>query len=265
MEPRAKPEVSPLAGHDGAGKDSGGGSADAGARHLPHDHHDDMVLRDEHLTDAGLDSIPHPFWRGFVESFEAAIAGVLRTVATQRNMKIHTVASIMVMLVGMALPLDLATRAALIFAIAVVMFAEILNTALEAIVDLFIGTYHRLAMLAKDAAAAGVLILAVAAVVVFIDIIIVNWGMVTANLEQVWRFGTLGVPVVVAHVTILFGPRKGWLPRISLLVALGCLGPLVAHSLDPLFSAGAVLVLLVSMLARARFPGRLPHGAPKAR
>jgi len=224
---------------------------------------DDVVLREEHLTDAGLDAIPHPFWRGFFASFEAAIAGVLRTVATQRNMKIHTTAALMVMLVGMALPLDLATRAALIFAISMVMFAEILNTALEAVVDLFIGTYHRLAMLAKDAAAAGVLILAVAAVVIFADIIMVNWELVANNFERVWRFAALGLLVVVAQVLILFGPRKGWLPTAALLVGLACLAPLIAWSVDPMFSAAAMLVLLTARLARTRFPGRMPHGAPK--
>jgi diacylglycerol kinase (ATP) len=118
-------------------------------------------------------------------------------------------------------------------------------------------------MLTKDAAAAGVLILAVAAVVVFSDIIIVNWELVTQNLDQVWRFTTLGIPVVLAQAIILFGPRKGWLPRVSLLIALGCLVPLIANSFDPTFSAGAVLVLLTSVLARTRFPGRMPHGAPK--
>lgn len=225
---------------------------------------DDVVLRQEHLVDPALDLIPRPFWRGFMASFEAAIAGVLRTVATQRNMKIHVIAALMVMLVGMALPLDLATRSALIFAIAAVMFAEVLNTALEAIVDLFIGTYHRLAMLAKDAAAAGVLILAVGAVVIFCDIIINNWPMVVGNLEQVIWFGALGVPIVLMHTLILFGPRKGVLP--VLLVVLSCvlLVPLVGLSVDPLFSAGAVLVVLSSRIARTRFPGRMPHGAPRA-
>ena len=232
----------------------------------PRDHGeewDDVVLRAEHLTDPGLGAIPRPFWRGFVASFEAAIAGVLRTVATQRNMKIHTTAALMVMLVGMALPLDLATRAALIFAIAAVMFAEILNTALEAIVDLFIGTYHRLAMLAKDAAAAGVLLLAVGATVIFFDIIIVNWQLVQQSIDQVWRYALLGAPLAAMQILILFGPRKGLWPNLATVLGLALLGPLIAWSSDPLFSAGAVLVFLSARAARVFFPGRKPHGAPK--
>ncbi|MBN2361648.1 MAG: diacylglycerol kinase family protein [Deltaproteobacteria bacterium] len=224
---------------------------------------DDVVLRAEHLTDPGLAAIPRPFWRGFIASFEAAIAGVLRTVATQRNMKIHTTAALLVMLVGMALPLDLATRSALIFAIAAVMFAEILNTAIEALVDLFIGTYHRLAMLAKDAAAAGVLLLAVGATVIFCDIIIVNWPLVQLHLDRVWRFALLGVPLAAMQVLILFGPRKGLWPNLATALGTVLLAPLIAWSVDPLFSAAAVLVFLSARAARAFFPGRKPHGAPR--
>jgi diacylglycerol kinase (ATP) len=226
------------------------------------EHDSDFVFHEVHLTDPGLDAIPHPFWRSWKASFEAAVAGVLRTVATQRNMKVHTTAAMMVMLVGMGLPLNLATRSALVFLIAAVMFAEILNTALEALVDLFIGTYSRLAMLAKDAAAAGVLILAVGAVVIFFDILIANWQMVADNVERVILYASLGVPVVILQLIILFGPRKGVLPWLLTALGLGLLVPLIGASLDPLFSAGSVLVLLASRVARARFPGRMPRGAP---
>jgi len=227
------------------------------------DEWDDVVFRAEHLTDPGLGVIPRPFWRGFVASFEAAIAGVLRTVATQRNMKVHTTAALLVMLVGMALPLDLATRAALIFAIAAVMFAEVLNTALEAVVDLFIGTYHRLAMLTKDAAAAGVLLLAVGATVIFFDIILVNWQLVLDSFEQVWRFALLGVPLAAMQVLTLFGPRKGLWPNLATVLGLALLVPLIGWSTDPLFSAGAVLVFLSARAARVFFPGRKPRGADR--
>jgi diacylglycerol kinase (ATP) len=238
--------------------------AEAAPRRRSNENWDDVVFRAEHLTDPGLAAIPRPFWRGFLASFEAAIAGVLRTVATQRNMKVHTTAALLVMLVGMALPLDLATRSALIFAIAAVMFAEILNTALEAIVDLFIGTYHRLAMLAKDAAAAGVLLLAVGAIVIFFDIIIVNWQLVQLSLDLVWRYAVLGVPLAAMQVLILFGPRKGLWPNLATVLGLALLAPLIAWSTDPLFSAGAVLVFLSARAARIFFPGRKPRGADKA-
>ena len=91
--------------------------------------------------------------RGLVSSFRVAFDGVLRTMATQRNMKVHVVAGLMVAIVGMALPLDLSVRVSLLFAVSIVFFAEILNTALEALIDLFVHDFHHLAMVAKDAAA----------------------------------------------------------------------------------------------------------------
>lgn len=219
-----------------------------------------MSTPDDTPTEHG--ATRQPTWRSVRESFEAATAGVLRTVATERNMKAHTSAAMLVMLVGMALPLDLATRSALIFAIAFVMFAEVLNTAIEALVNLYIGTYRRLAMLTKDAAAAGVLILAVGAVVIFFDILIVNWSMVTTNLDQVWRFTLFGVPVATCQVVILFGPRRRWLLTVLFVVAVCLMVPLIAWSVDPLFSAGALLALGASFVARRTFPARLPRGAP---
>src|SRR5262249_8341913 len=97
--------------------------------------------------------------------FKAAGQGLLHTLANQRNMKIHWIAGLMVMIVGMALDFDLVARAALFFSVFLILFAEILNSALEAFVDLHIQQYHAQAKAAKDAAAAGVLILSVAVVI----------------------------------------------------------------------------------------------------
>ena len=75
-----------------------------------------------------------PARAGFVASFRYAIDGVLRTLCTQRNMKVHWVSGLAVMLVGMALELDLAARASVLFCVFVVISMEVLNTALEAFV-----------------------------------------------------------------------------------------------------------------------------------
>src|SRR5687768_7338113 len=164
---------------------------------------DRHVVADEvDLRDEALDSIPHPFWRSFGASFAAAFAGLARTIATQRNMKVHVVSAFMVMLVGMALELDLATRAALIFCAAVMWFAEILNTALEAFVDLHIREYHRLAMLAKDAAAAGVLVLAGGTVLIFAEVVRAHIDQILRAEDQVLSFVKLGVPATACLVFI---------------------------------------------------------------
>jgi hypothetical protein len=69
--------------------------------------------------------------------------------------------------------------------------------------------------------------------------------------------------VALAQVTILFGPRKGAVPWLATIIAFVGLVPMIARSVDPLFSAGAVIVVLSARAARMRFPSRKPHGAPR--
>ncbi|OGQ19392.1 MAG: hypothetical protein A2138_08050 [Deltaproteobacteria bacterium RBG_16_71_12] len=201
---------------------------------------------------------------GIVGSFRAAIAGVLRTIAAQRNMKIHVLSGLMVLIVGMALPLGLEVRVALVFAIAIVWFAEILNTALEAFVDLHIRTYHRLAMMAKDAAAAGVLVLACATVVVLCEILYTQWHLVTDNLPSVQRAVLFGVPCVLLEAVGLFALRRGALAVVRLLASLALLAPIVVATRDPLFAGLAVLVVLVAAYARWSFPRVARGGGQRA-
>lgn len=218
----------------------------------------------EGLRDPALDTIPPPFLRtGFAASFRAASAGVCRTLATQRNMKLHVLSALMVAIVGMALPLDVAARVALLFAISIVFFAEILNSALEALIDLFIRDFHRLAMLAKDAAAAGVLVLATATVLVFADILWARWDLVVGNLDAVQRSVVFGVPLVVVEAIGLFVVRRGPLAIARVAVALALSAPLVANTQDPIWAFVALLLVGTSAYARWAFPRRTGRGAPR--
>lgn len=101
-----------------------------------------------------------------VDSFNNAIDGVIYTVRTQRNMKIHMAASILV-LTG-CLFFDVSKIEFLILAITISMVfaAELFNTAIEAIVDMNTNYYHPLAKIAKNVAAGAVIITAINAVVV---------------------------------------------------------------------------------------------------
>lgn len=217
------------------------------------------------LRDPNLHSIPPAtVGGGFVGSFRAAIAGVLRTVATQRNMKLHVVSALLVLIVGMALPLGLGTRTALLFAVALVFFAEILNTALEAFVDLHVRDYHRLAMMAKDAAAGGVLVLSLFAVVAFLEILWVEWDLVLNNLDDVRRSVLFGVPLAASEAAGLFFVRRGALAFVRLAISAGLLVPLVRDSDDPIFSGLAIVIVIVAFWSRWSFPQRVGRGAPRA-
>lgn len=220
-------------------------------------------LKDPNLESIPPVSVPAGLTGGLGNSFRAAIAGVLRTIAAQRNMKIHVVSALMVIIVGMALPLDLSSRVALLFAIAIVFFAEILNTALEAFVDLHIRDYHRLAMMAKDAAAAGVLVLAATTVLVLSEILWTEWQVVVDNIEAVTRSVLFGVPLVIVEIAGLFLVRRGPLALLRVVVSLALLLPLVRSSVDPIYAILAVILVLVAAWARWSFPRMAGRGAPR--
>jgi len=191
---------------------------------------------------------------GLVASLLYAANGVLRTLCTQRNMKVHWVSGLAVMLVGMALPLELASRASVLFCVLIVIAMEVLNTALEAFVDLHVRQYEKHAMIAKDAAAAAVLIFAIGAVVVFADVLFHRWWMVTRSMEAVWRTIWFGSPLLAATAIVLWMPRK--VPAIVALGlgSIGLLTYLAFHSRDEIFSAGALAFVLAASLARLREP-----------
>jgi diacylglycerol kinase len=91
--------------------------------------------------------------RRFKESFRDAWAGISYSILTQRNMKIHLAAAVLVLLVSKLLRLNRLELALVVFAITLVLVAEMFNTAVEKTVDLYINTYHPGARLAKHIAA----------------------------------------------------------------------------------------------------------------
>lgn len=99
-------------------------------------------------------------------SFGYAFAGIAHAARTQRNFRIHIVITSLVILLGTWLRLSAERWAILVLTIGVVFQAELVNTALEAIVDKVSPEFHPLAKIAKDCVAGAVLVLAVAAVIV---------------------------------------------------------------------------------------------------
>jgi len=189
---------------------------------------------------------------GIKDSFRAAFWGLLTTVATQKHMKFHLTSAVLVMLVGMALRLDPAARTALLFCVALVLFAEILNTALEQFVDLHIQEFHTGAMAAKDASAAGVLVLALATVAVLADVLWSHWSVVQASPEQIRHSLTFGLPLTALMVMLLWGPER-LLVRLPLgLAGLGLAIPLWRHSVNPVFSVCLGLFLGLAIVSRPR-------------
>lgn len=99
-----------------------------------------------------------------LESFSHAFDGIM-TGVEERNMKIHFGFTILVVLFGLLLKIS-ATEWCLCFVLfGLILGLELVNTAIEAVVDLVTEEYRPLAKRAKDAAAGAVLIAAIMAAI----------------------------------------------------------------------------------------------------
>lgn len=100
-------------------------------------------------------------------SFKYAWAGLHYAFVTQRNFRIHTVIGTLAISLGIFLHLSAVEIAVICITSGLVLAMELLNTAIESVVDLTVKqSYHELAKIAKDCAAGAVLISAIAAVFV---------------------------------------------------------------------------------------------------
>ena len=107
-----------------------------------------------------------------INSFKYAIEGFVSSFKTERNMKIHVLAMIIVIILGIYLKINLIEWCFIALAIALVIGAELFNTAIETIVDMVSPEKNEKAKLAKDISAAAVLAMAIAAIVIVIIIFI---------------------------------------------------------------------------------------------
>lgn len=104
--------------------------------------------------------------RKIVESFNCAIEGIIQSIKNERHMKVHLVMTVVVIIATLILNLTKLEIALIAISISIVWIAEIINTAIEAVVDMYIQEYHDLAKLAKDAGAGAVFIAAVNSIIV---------------------------------------------------------------------------------------------------
>ncbi len=105
--------------------------------------------------------------RDLPASFRYAAQGLGYSLVTQRNFRIHVTTGVLVFGLALWLQLSLDRLAVLVLTVTAVLVLELLNTAMEAAVDLAVGRrYHPLARIAKDCAAAAVLVAAVASLLI---------------------------------------------------------------------------------------------------
>jgi diacylglycerol kinase (ATP) len=113
-----------------------------------------------------MERLTHRRARTLLESFNFAVEGIIHVLRTQRNMRIHFLAAVTVLVAGLAIGISKLELIALLLAIAFVFITEMINSALEQAVDVATTSFDPLAKLAKDIAAGAVLIATVNAIAI---------------------------------------------------------------------------------------------------
>lgn len=161
--------------------------------------------------------------RGLTDSFNFAINGFIHAIRTQRNMRIHVISAIIVIIASLVFRVTKAEVLLLVISITLVIATELVNTAIESAVDATTNYYHPLVRVAKNTAAAAVLVTAVNAVAVGI---LIFWTPITQmtvggialikTTSPYFIFAVLGiVTLVVLYLKAHIGegtPLRGGMP-----------------------------------------------------
>ena len=109
-----------------------------------------------------------------IKSFGYAFYGIW-TAMKEQNMRIHIISAIFVIIAALLTGLSISEWVILILVIALVIGAEMINTAIESVVNLASPDIHPLAKQAKDVAAGAVLVFALASVIIGLLIFLPKW------------------------------------------------------------------------------------------
>ena len=117
-----------------------------------------MISRDERKKQKGI--------KKFINSFSYPIKGLRYAYKNEQNLAVDVGIALLVIIFGFLFRINKYEWAILVLTIGLVISCELINTAIEAVVDLVTEEYHPLAKVAKDTSAAAVLVFALVAVVV---------------------------------------------------------------------------------------------------
>ena len=121
-----------------------------------------MISRDERKKQKGIKKL--------INSFTYPIKGLKYAYRNEQNLTVDVGISILVLIASFIFKLELTEWVVVIFTIGAVISLELVNTAIEAAIDLVTEEYHPLAKVAKDTSAAAVFVMAVVAVIIGIVI-----------------------------------------------------------------------------------------------
>jgi diacylglycerol kinase (ATP) len=197
----------------------------------------------------------------WVESVNCAIDGLLWATSTQRHMRSHCLAAVAVLLTAVLLRVSALEFILVLFAVTLVLFAELINTAMEVLVDLVSPEYHPLAKRAKDVAAWAVLAASLGAAIMGFFVLVRHVvPPLGTSLDQLGQppgelsvVSALVVTILVVLLKARFGrgtPLHGGMPSGHAAVTFSIATSLVLAGIGTVLSVLAVL--MAAMVSQSR-------------
>ena len=200
-----------------------------------------------------------------LESFNYAFEGIIHVLRTQRNMRIHFAVAALVLVAALASGVDRLELIALLLAIAFVLIAEMVNTAIEGAIDVATTSFDPMAKLAKDIAAGAVLI--ASAVAVAIGYLVFSGQVadrssrlldrlsdVPASLTLVALLLTIVLVIATKALTGRGAPLRGGLPSGHSAVAFAgwMAATLILDDTDHRFLISSLTFIMALLVAQTR-------------
>jgi diacylglycerol kinase (ATP) len=197
----------------------------------------------------------------FIDSVNCAIEGIIYTVRTQKHMRSHFLAALVILLAALLLRVSSIEFMVLSLAVSFVLFAELLNTAVEVVVDMISPEFHPLAKVAKDVAAGAVLVAAFGTMIMGY-LVLAKYlfpvhkralGMVGTNSEMGTLVSVILVLIAVIMLKAITGtgtPLKGGVPSGHTAVAFSIATSVSLNTQEPLISF--LSFILAGMVSHSR-------------
>lgn len=118
------------------------------------------------MTKISRDELKQRGIKRFFKSFNYAENGIRYALVNEQNLSVHLTVTLLVIIFGIILHVSVTEWILLIFAISLVIGSEMINTAIEACVDLNSLEKSKLARIAKDSASGAVLVFSICAALI---------------------------------------------------------------------------------------------------
>jgi len=199
-----------------------------------------------------------------LDSFNFAFEGIIHVLRTQRNLRIHFAIAFAVLIVALIVDVTKLELIALLISVTFVLIAEMLNTAVEAAIDIATTSFDPMAKLAKDIAAGAVLIAAINAMAVGYIVFSGKVADRSANLLDRLRHEPAELTLVALVLTIIIviatkaytgrgTPLRGGVPSGHAAVAFaGWMAATYTAGQDHRFLVSSIALIMAFLVAQTR-------------